>query len=88
MRSVEVIQVIKTELTKRGAGTDADPVRCITQYWHMDGRLLYEMDGYEQDTLQRKVNRLKGALRDVEGALFLFNADPKMLAMVREVLES
>ena len=42
---VEVMRVIKTTLTKRGAGeAPDDPVREITQYWDMDGNLLWEED--------------------------------------------
>lgn len=46
--SVEVIKVIKTTLTKRGSGVAPDdPVREITQYWDMDGNLLWEEDPIE-----------------------------------------
>jgi len=40
-----VIQVIETELEKRGTGDDVDdPVRIIKQYWSLDGKLLAEVD--------------------------------------------
>ena len=39
---VELMQVIRTNLLKRGKGTDKDPVRKITQYWSVDGNLLAE----------------------------------------------
>lgn len=43
----EVIQVIRTTLTRRGAGKDAsDPVRVITQFWSLDGELLAEADPF------------------------------------------
>lgn len=40
----EVIQVIRTTLTKRGKGVEGDPVRTIEQYWTLDGKLLWEVD--------------------------------------------
>ena len=39
-----MITVIETNLEKKGAGTEEDPVRRITQYWSTDGRLLAEVD--------------------------------------------
>lgn len=42
MPDVELIQVIRTNLLKRGKGIDNDPVRKITQYWSTDGELLAE----------------------------------------------
>ena len=43
MDTVEVIQVVRTTLTRRGNGTTT-PIRCITQYWSLDGELLAEVD--------------------------------------------
>ena len=39
----KVIQVIETKST-RGKGTDADPVREVTQYWDFEGNLICEKD--------------------------------------------
>lgn len=45
MDECKVIQVIRTTLTRRGLGkTSEDPVRIITQYWSLDGKLLWEHD--------------------------------------------
>jgi hypothetical protein len=45
MKDLEVIQVIKTTLLRRGSGKDASsPIRCVTQFWSMDGDLLWEVD--------------------------------------------
>ena len=45
MDKAELIQVIKTTLTRRGEGVpQEDPVRIITQYWSTDGKLLAEVD--------------------------------------------
>lgn len=45
MNTAQVIQVIKTDLLRRGEGKSADdPVRMIIQYWTMDGKLLWEDD--------------------------------------------
>ena len=41
----QVIQVIRTRLLRRGDGkSEANPVRIITQYWTLDGKLLWEED--------------------------------------------
>lgn len=41
----KVIQVIETTLSRRGTGKDeTSPIRCITQYWSLDGELLAEVD--------------------------------------------
>lgn len=45
-KRVEIIQVIKTNLTKRGKGTEENPIRTIEQYWDMNGRLLWEIDNW------------------------------------------
>ena len=42
-KDVELIEVIRTTLSKRGNGKDI-PVRIITQYWSTDGELLAEVD--------------------------------------------
>ena len=39
-----LIQVIETDLLKRGKGVDGDPIRLIRQYWSTDGELLAEVD--------------------------------------------
>lgn len=42
-RSARVIQVIEIK-ADRGLGTKQDPVRGVTQYWGLDGKLLAEVD--------------------------------------------
>jgi hypothetical protein len=44
MVNARMIQVIETDLTRRGDGTTDDPVRLIKQYWTLDGELLAEVD--------------------------------------------
>jgi hypothetical protein len=44
MDTAKVIQVIETTLLRRGDGTKRNPVRVITQYWSLDGKLLVEND--------------------------------------------
>lgn len=40
-----VIQVIETTIERRGAGDhNRSPIRIITQYWSLDGKLLAEVD--------------------------------------------
>lgn len=46
--SARVIQVIKTMIERRGAGTEADPVRIIYQYWTFEGELLAERDEWKE----------------------------------------
>lgn len=41
--SARVVQVIET-ISLKGAGTEADPVRYIKQYWTFDGELLAERE--------------------------------------------
>ena len=42
-QSAKVIQVIETK-SKRGLGTEKDPVREVVQYWDFEGNFLAEMD--------------------------------------------
>lgn len=44
--SVKIIKVIETKTT-RGAGTDDDPVRMVTQLWAFGGWLLADDDLFE-----------------------------------------
>jgi len=42
--AARVVEVIETNLEKRGAGTEEDPVRRVTQYYTLNGKLLFEHD--------------------------------------------
>jgi len=45
MDTVRVLKLIETTLTRRGEGKDLkDPIRIITQYWDLDGNLIFEID--------------------------------------------
>ena len=44
---IEIIEVIRTNLDKRGSGAPGDPVQIITKYWSKDGELLWEFDPCE-----------------------------------------
>ena len=44
---VELITLVKTNLETRGNGTEENPSRRITQYWTLDGELLFEIDPYK-----------------------------------------
>lgn len=46
MSELEVIQVIHTQLARRGLGVEGDPFRSLDQYWLMDGTLLFEYDSF------------------------------------------
>ena len=41
-KKAEVIQVIRTNIATRGDGTTKSPTRFVTQYWTLDGELLFE----------------------------------------------
>ena len=43
METAKIIPVIKTTNT-RGDGTRVNPSRVVTQYWSVDGQLLFEKD--------------------------------------------
>jgi len=47
--TVEIIQLIKTTLTRRGAGVKNDPIRIITEYWTMDGQKEFEIDPFADE---------------------------------------
>lgn len=60
-KSAKVIQVIET-VSKRGLGTEKDPVRDVTQYWDLDGNFLAEADNepqYLSDRIIWESERLK-----------------------------
>jgi hypothetical protein len=62
----KVIQVIETDLERRGSGKDETcPIRIIRQYWSLDGELLAEVDPVVQPTAAN----VRGAqmLRDLYG---------------------
>lgn len=46
--NARLIQVIETEIELRGKGTEADPLRRVTQYWSTDGQLLAERDPFKE----------------------------------------
>lgn len=56
-RSARVIQAIEIK-ADRGLGTKQDPVRGVTQYWDLDGKLLAEVD---------PIDRLK--MEDIEESI-------------------
>lgn len=53
-KEVSIGAVIVTNLTKRGKGTEEDPVRSIEQYWDMKGNLLWERDHYLESKKEKK----------------------------------
>ena len=48
---VEVIEVVRTRLQRRGQGVVGDPVRILTQYWSLEGELLAEIDPFNEGTM-------------------------------------
>lgn len=53
-KSAKVIQVIETK-SKRGLGTEKDPVREVTQYWDFEGNFLAEADNDTQYLSERSI---------------------------------
>lgn len=44
-----VIEVVETNLLRRGEGkSPIDPIRIVTQYWSLDGKLLAEVDPHHE----------------------------------------
>lgn len=62
-KSAKMILVIET-VSKRGLGTEKDPVRDVTQYWDLTGKFLAEMDvehcipliQYEADAVKESIS--------------------------------
>jgi len=52
---VEIIKVVRTNLTKRGNNTDGDPTRFVEQFWSLDGRLLAENDWWKDKKNVEKI---------------------------------
>lgn len=48
-KTVEILEVIVTNLATRGDGIKT-PIRIITQYWTLDGELLFELDPMVMET--------------------------------------
>lgn len=64
-----VIQVIETK-AKRGIGIERDPIREITQYWDLDGKLLAERDEDKQylaDLIKWECERLNEIIEEWKG---------------------
>lgn len=49
--SAKVIQVIVTESIE-GRGISGDPVRCVLQYWSLEGELLAKCDSFYQSQVR------------------------------------
>lgn len=43
-KQVHVMQVIRTQLLRKGSGVEENPVRIIEQYWDMNGNFIFEKD--------------------------------------------
>lgn len=46
--SARLIQVIETDLERRGSGEGGSPIRRVTQYYSTDGKLLAEVDAWAE----------------------------------------
>ena len=67
--SARIILVIETK-AERGLGIEKDPVREITQYWSLEGKLLAERDEdkqYLNDLVIWESNRLTKIIENSKG---------------------
>ncbi|MFA5186878.1 MAG: hypothetical protein WC551_10400 [Patescibacteria group bacterium] len=48
-KECEMIHVIRTNLLRRGKGTEDSPIRRVTQFYSLDGELLAENDPVNED---------------------------------------
>lgn len=47
--TARLVHLIETTIETRGSGKDdSDPIRCITQYWTLQGQLVCEIDPCKQ----------------------------------------
>lgn len=51
-KDVEIIQVIRTRLERRGKGVEGDPLRIVDQIWSTTGKLIMENDPYKKPSSQ------------------------------------
>ena len=42
--AAKVVEVIVTDIARRGCGTADDPTRLVKQIWTLDGQLILEVD--------------------------------------------
>lgn len=52
--SARTMQVIVTNLERRGKGVSGDPIRRLTQYWSVEGELLAEVDPCQPYLISKK----------------------------------
>ena len=64
-KSARVVQVIETK-SKRGIGSEKDPVRDVTQYWDFDGNFLAEADNEPQYLTERSMWETERLIRIIE----------------------
>lgn len=48
-KQVQIIEILVTQLTVRGDGTEDNPNRRITQFWTLDGEMICEFDNYRKE---------------------------------------
>lgn len=60
MKPVEIMQVIRTNIASRGDGTENKPMRLVTQYWSMDGELLFTIDPMDDPFSNVHIKELVG----------------------------
>lgn len=57
-----MIQLIETNQRSRGDGTCENPTRIVTQYWTMEGKLMFERDPLARHLSHDAIRSMKGQL--------------------------
>lgn len=71
---VEIVELIRTVLERRGSGTEDSPYRTVEQWWTKGGELVFEKDPHEEErirSLERNVREVKpGQVIEMDGKHF------------------
>lgn len=51
MKDVEIVQLIRVTVVRKGDGNKDNPIRRIIQYYNFDGSLLIEYDPYTNQSI-------------------------------------
>lgn len=77
--SCKITPVIETTLTRAGDGTGRNPIRVVTEYWSLDGKLLASVDPHTRSISEK-------ALVEIENILFSrFGENPKTRDVLNDI---
>ena len=80
-RPAELIEVIRTELLRKGRGIEESPVRIITQFWTKDGELLAEVDPWTDKEHIERAEEIRRAVTQAAEVEFQDASEPARQAM-------